>query len=73
VLEKAVSKNRKNLKARPFNIKTINSKDISMLIYLFVFIDALIIHLLVRGSNISMLPKCSFPSWPPTAYTLPVK
>lgn len=35
--------------------------------YLFVFMEAFIIHLLVRGSNISMLPKCSFPSWPPTA------
>ena len=27
--------------------------------------------MLVRGSNISMLPRCSLPSWPPTAYTLP--
>lgn len=39
--------------------------------YLFVFIDAFIIHLFVRGSNTSMLPKCSFPSCPPTAQTLP--
>lgn len=39
--------------------------------HLLVFIDAFTIHLLVRGSNISMLPRCSFPSWPPTAYTFP--